>query len=382
MQWSLALSLLESMSKGRAPPGVLEEGYELVAHELMRNGQAEGALKLLDEVEAEGFSMEKYSFVVRDALELRESSGDWQSALELLASMERRAMPRDARVFCAAIGACERASHVTMAAALIREAGNNGYGVDVLSYSAVTTTSQKTADFRPGLGDLYGDSYKFMVLMSNNPGLCERIQHLAAMSLQEPADSVAAQHSHPMQMIGRLVKPPGADSSHRVLMASEHGRGVPAKRHADSEEYASLLRSHAESLSWEKALATIDGMWKAGLTPGVRMYDAAIRSFRKGGPWLQACALLRSMWEWMIFPDVEVYNATLFACQDSKQWFAALELLVQMVERHIMPNAGSYGEESNAQPEAEQPAERDKRQSEQGCPPGCDPDACYFFLKR
>eukprot|EP00747_Dinoflagellata_sp_TGD_P032881 gnl/TRDRNA2_/TRDRNA2_136271_c1_seq1.p1 gnl/TRDRNA2_/TRDRNA2_136271_c1~~gnl/TRDRNA2_/TRDRNA2_136271_c1_seq1.p1 ORF type:complete len:460 (+),score=70.44 gnl/TRDRNA2_/TRDRNA2_136271_c1_seq1:105-1484(+) len=173
--WAESLALLGQLTESRASTDELQQVADSLSRELLRSGEHQRAVILARVVDKLGLPKSSYSLALSNAIEACEHMGTWAEALQLMQTAQQRGCPAEVRHYCLAIGACERAGNISMGKALLKEAGQKGFDVDVLSYSAIMIACERGGDFRHGLAEIYGDTYKLMIRLCNDPKLCEQL---------------------------------------------------------------------------------------------------------------------------------------------------------------------------------------------------------------
>lgn len=122
-------------------------------------------------------------------------------------------------------------------------------------------------------------------------------------------------------------------------------REMPARGVSpDAATYGAVLDACGKRGRWKEVLALMEGMFRAGLTPTVGMYNNAITLCGGGGRAQVAVDLLDQMEAAPgLTPNVASVNSVMTACQQAGEWERTLELLRRLeASPEVKPNVRSF----------------------------------------
>jgi pentatricopeptide repeat protein len=324
-QWNLAVDLFYSMHTHHIQPNVITLNTAL--HACAEEGQLGAATQLLSKAELLlGILPDLNSFnsllnAVANAPAPPSGKPHWQEANATLERMISRNILPDVVSISSAILSCRRGTPVAWQQALaFLVASGPRYGVAPNSYSLGATISC--------LGRA-GQWQKALELL-------DRMEHDFGVA---PDTTVCNAALSALERCGQW------QASRDLLRAMQKGKqGFGTSCKPDLTSFASVVSVHARAGEWEGALEFssqagrsgresstdvqffIDERWERGVE--AIGYTAAIKACQDD--WEKALAVLQEMQRAGVHPDRVAFNAAISACAAGGQWARALQLMEQM----------------------------------------------------
>ena len=285
-QWQTAVGLLREMQEAGIPPTVVS--YNAAITTCGRAGELKQALQLTVEMRNAGIQRDLITWSALIDACAKAEPAQWETALALLREMQEAGIFPTVVSYNAAITACGRAGELKQALQLTVEMRNAGIQRDLITWSALSALEMPV----PRQSQRSGRPLSVC---------CERCRKQASLLMRRATVL-------PLQLV--VVR----ELKQALQLTVEM---ISAGIQRDLITWNALLDAcaKAEPAQMGTALALLQQMQEAGISPVVKGYNAAIAACCNGGQPKQGLQLLGVMRAASVAPDKVTYSALLDGLQ-------------------------------------------------------------------
>ncbi|KOO25776.1 conserved unknown protein [Chrysochromulina tobinii] len=306
--WQEAVDLLrEQRALSYTGPELLPS-YRAAITSVSRAGRWRHALKLVDELAADGVVADPICF--SEAMGACRKSGQWKITLKLLADMREAGAPPDPYTTSNAIAACAAGGQWEQALELLDELEEP----NAVCYNAALSACARAGRWREAL----------TLLKRLEDGSGASAANARSYASAMTACTRGKQWQRALQLWDQMQE-----------------RGI----RPDGVAYGAAVAACCEGRQATRALRLVQAMRSANVRADAIVFNSALSACARNRPplWKPARQLLRDMQRWGVPPTTVSYNAALAAAAAARNWKAALRLMVAMRAEGLTPDTTSFG---------------------------------------
>jgi len=306
--WQEAVNLLrEQRALSYTGPELLPS-YRAAITSVSRAGRWRHALKLVDELAADGVVADPICF--SEAMGACRKSGQWKITLKLLADMREAGAPPDPYTTSNAIAACAAGGQWEQALELLDELEEP----NAVCYNAALSACARAGRWREAL----------TLLKRLEDGSGASAANARSYASAMTACTRGKQWQRALQLWDQMQE-----------------RGI----RPDGVAYGAAVAACCEGRQATRALRLVQAMRSANVRADAIVFNSALSACARNRPplWKPARQLLREMQRWGVTPTTVSYNAALAAAAAARNWKAALRLMVAMRAEGLTPDTTSFG---------------------------------------
>ncbi|CAE7229465.1 EMB2654 [Symbiodinium natans] len=228
----------------------------------------------------------------------------WQAALATLWSIADKDVEADSILYCAALGALERAIRWETALGVVQS----------MLCRAV---------------DLYDHGLNYVALTCKKSGQWQRLLRLLVSSFRGV--------EHPAHEVAFTA---GLDAC-RARWAQGLGLWrclAHLRAEADATALSAVVAGLRQAAEWQHAVGLMQECFRFGPEPDAALCNAVATACEARQEWEQALEVLRKMLSSEVEPDIITFSAIISACEADEQWAFALAILTEMQKHLITSN--------------------------------------------
>lgn len=340
---------------------------------------AEGALKLLKEMKAEGKKPDLYSFNSAMAA----CGDDEESCLGLFDEMKNDGLKPNVTSFNTALLACKKAKRWERALSLFEDLKEDAeLEPDEVSFKTIIlacANSGANEHAKSLLTDMRKAGFKNMKINLDPRADTERRQKFATLLQTTDVEEIRSllEELRPLEVkeynigIGAYARAQDKEGALELLKEMQANEGtkpdvitfnsVMAAHRGDADSTLGFFESMREqgvrpdvisyntaisackiAGQWERAATLLEDMRKDGVIPDSVSYNSVLAAFEQAGAWEAAVDLLEEMRMMLVERDLISYNIALATCKQAGKWEQASSLLEEMREAGLIPDVISY----------------------------------------
>ncbi|KAK9831377.1 hypothetical protein WJX81_007406 [Elliptochloris bilobata] len=267
-----------------------------------------------------------------------------RKALEMIAEMRSRGIPRNVHTFSALMNVCIKANELELAIDVYKSLLSEGCTPNLVTFNTLIEVYSKTGAWQDAVSVLDAleaqgtkpetRTYNTIMTACNRSGQPESAMAVYERMLADGMQPTTGTYTGLITAWGKNGKAEEALQVYHDMRA----RGVERT----GITYSSLLQACEKAGRWQLALELFQEMHRDGIKPSTAVYNALIGVCGQAGQWQPALDAFEAMVPCGVKPDAVTYGALIAAFDRGSQWCRALQALEEMQAQGHRPDVGVY----------------------------------------